>query len=137
MSEFPALQERRVLWQTACGGVAVIAAGLGGLIWQQASAVQATIPVWPAYAFGVVALIGLYCVFAPVIHFWPFRPSSEPVNDPLPVRSQTPAPAVPLQPRRERTPQETVDAPYPIDAFRLDAPSECYRTPVSPEIHRD
>jgi hypothetical protein len=48
--------------------------GSGALVWYLAAhPATSGLPLWPAYAFAAVALIGLYCVFAPLIGLPPWR----------------------------------------------------------------
>ena len=66
------VDEHTTLWCTAWGVVTAIFAGLGGLVWQSAAATGSTTPMWPAYVLGGVSAVGLYFVFAPLCHVWPF-----------------------------------------------------------------
>lgn len=88
------MEDRKGLWSTAWGVATAVFAGLGGLVWQSAATAGSTTPLWPAYVFGIATLVGLYCVFAPVMHSWPFqddRPREWPIPDetkPVPIPEQ-------------------------------------------------
>jgi len=57
----------------AAGSVVTTVFAGGAFTWWLASASAGSeLPQWPAYAFGVIALFGLYCVFAPLLAWWPF-----------------------------------------------------------------
>ena len=73
------VDEHRTAW-SAAGGVVTTLFGSGAFAWWLASAsADSELPQWPAYAFGAVALVGLYCVFAPLLRWWPFgRPTPAP-----------------------------------------------------------
>jgi hypothetical protein len=64
--------EDRAAWSSVGG--AVMAAGvLGGIGWLAiAEPSSSHEPIWPVYAFGVVALIGLYGMLAPLLRWWPW-----------------------------------------------------------------
>jgi hypothetical protein len=63
--------EHRTLWQTAWGTIATIAGAL--VIGLLIADISASVPVLAIVAAGIVMLIGLYCVFAPVWGWPPFR----------------------------------------------------------------
>jgi hypothetical protein len=70
--------ENRAAWSAAWGVVTCVF-GAGTFAWWIAAApTHSGLPIWPAYSFGVLALVGVYCTFAPLLHLRPFRASAEP-----------------------------------------------------------
>ncbi len=74
------MEDRAGVWCTAWAAWMAVTAALGGLVWQSATTTGNTTPLWPAYIFGILSLVGLYFVFAPVFHTWPFRRVQPPHN---------------------------------------------------------
>ena len=74
-------QGRRSEWIAAWGVVTTVAATVALVDWGLALPKDSTVPIWPAFVFGVIALVGFYMTFAPVFHWRPFR--REPTMDDL------------------------------------------------------
>src|ERR1700691_2401519 len=68
--------EDKAAW-SAAGGV-VMAVGVAGAIAWLAIAEPSTShePLWPVLAFGVVAVVGLYGMLAPLLRWWPWHNQS-------------------------------------------------------------
>jgi hypothetical protein len=63
----------RSAWSTA-GGVVTATCGTNAAAWAVgATAVGSHLPVWPAYAFGGMALCGVYVTIATLARWWPFH----------------------------------------------------------------
>lgn len=82
-----------------------------------ASAAGSKLPQWPAYAFGAVALAGLYCTFSSLLGRWPFGRlaglaptpapiAQDPASPPPSVTTETRALANPGQPLFDEAPPE-------------------------------
>jgi hypothetical protein len=65
--------EDKAAWSTAGGVVMTTAAG-GAIGWLAiAEPTSSHEPLWPVFAFGVVAVMGLYGMLAPLLHWWPWH----------------------------------------------------------------
>ena len=64
--------DSRAAW-SAAGGVLTVVCGTNAVAWAAASApTHSALPAWPAYAFCVIAVCGLYAAVAPLLRIWPF-----------------------------------------------------------------
>jgi hypothetical protein len=64
--------DSRAAW-SAAGAAVTAVAGTNAVAWATAStAPHAALPSWPAYAFGGIALLGLYVAGASLLRIWPF-----------------------------------------------------------------
>jgi hypothetical protein len=73
--ELATREDRRGFWSAAWGVVTLIFVGLAGHFWSEAAPKNSTI--WPftfAVVFSLGSLVGLYLVFAPLLHLWPHHP---------------------------------------------------------------
>src|SRR5437899_5525826 len=72
----------RGLWAGVWGVVMATASYFAFDFWKtNAQATQtepSSVPMWPAYVFGFIAVLGLFMVFAPLFHYWPFRSARVP-----------------------------------------------------------
>jgi hypothetical protein len=77
--------ERRTQWQTAWGVVAAIGAAFeAGFV---IALITSYVPPTPLIVAGIVLIVSLYFVFAPIMRTWPFRSardSGEPPQQPEP-----------------------------------------------------
>lgn len=65
--------DNRATW-SAAGGIVTVCCASDAVVWIAAASVpHSGLPTWPGLAFGAVAVLGLYCVFAPLLRLWPFR----------------------------------------------------------------
>jgi hypothetical protein len=63
----------RAAW-SAAGGVVLVCCASNAVVWIGAAAVpRSGLPGWPAAAFGVAAVAGLYGLIAPLVGLPPFR----------------------------------------------------------------
>jgi hypothetical protein len=64
--------DSRAAW-SAAGGAVIVVSGTNAGAWAVASApADSALPLWPAYAFGGIAICGLYAAIAPLVRIWPF-----------------------------------------------------------------
>jgi hypothetical protein len=87
-------QDRRNALSAAWGVLTVVTAGGAIAIWAgPASSPSSGFPIWPAYAFGAVALMALYMTFATLLGLPPTRARSEiPSAQAVPSLSQADGP---------------------------------------------
>src|SRR5665213_2973936 len=68
------IANRHLAWIAAWGVVVALAGTVGGIYWDAYRSPKSGLPLWPVFGFGLVAFIGLYMVFSPLAHVWPFGP---------------------------------------------------------------
>jgi hypothetical protein len=73
------MDDHRLGWSAAWGIVALVCVAIG-TPWDffAASSPHKDILLWPVYGFGLIALVALYCVFAPLIGLPPWRRDRRP-----------------------------------------------------------
>jgi hypothetical protein len=114
--QYPALQERQAIWQTAWGAMAGIAALVALGVWQQANAPHSTTAIWPVYPLAVLAAASLWLVFTPLTHQWPFRLTKSLGVSPLELVNLGPgSPCVQHTVRRKGTTEEWFVQELPTD----------------------
>jgi hypothetical protein len=65
--------DQRAAWGTA-GGVVTATTGTNAAAWAVgATASGSHLPLWPAYVFGAMAVVGLYVVVAVLLGWWPLN----------------------------------------------------------------
>src|SRR5580700_1682903 len=65
--------DSRLAWSAAGGTVAAMS-GTNAVAWAVgATAASSSLPVWPAYIFGAMTLVGLYVLGAALARKWPFH----------------------------------------------------------------
>jgi hypothetical protein len=71
----------REAWSGLAIGVAVVLANAAVAVWIVPP--RTDVPLWPAYAFTAISVVGLVCAIALLTHAWPFnRPDRLPADDP-------------------------------------------------------
>jgi hypothetical protein len=63
--------DNRAAW-SAAGGIVTVVCAPNAVAWGVAASTT-TLPTWPAWVFGVLALLGLYLAGAALARIWPFH----------------------------------------------------------------
>jgi hypothetical protein len=72
--------ENRSAWSAAGAAVAAIS-GTNAVAWASAASPSGSaLPLWPAFAFGAIALVGIFGTIAPLARIWPFHALRSPAE---------------------------------------------------------
>jgi hypothetical protein len=84
------VENKHLGWITAWGAVTGVFAALAIGYWLIAADSSSRLPWWPLVPFGFAVVAGVYMIFAPVGHWWPFESHPRPKGSihPRPVRSK-------------------------------------------------